>query len=258
MLRTCLLPILALALPPMAQAQTLASGAPDVAPAPGLTARAAPQLDPALWFTRDDYHPAALRAEQEGRVGLLLDIGVDGRVSGCTVLASSGAQLLDRESCRLVTRRARFTPALGKGRKPVPDRWNASIEWKLLPDMIFPPRNEVICDDCGIAWTVPPSFWERSRPPVAYDNPDNWVRRADLPAELRATGGSATVELRLDRLGKISGCRIRDASGLGAWSREICPLLRSRARFDPGRNREDKAIRSRWKHRYIWPAAPAG
>lgn len=131
-----LLAAIVLAAPFDAFAQPAVTAAPDAVPIAGLTVRAAPQLDPSLWFTGDDYPSAALRAEQEARVGVLLDIAGDGRVDSCSTLSSGGVDYLAEASCRMLIRRARFTPALGRDRKPAPDRWNVSIDWKLPTDLI--------------------------------------------------------------------------------------------------------------------------
>lgn len=47
-------------------------------------------------------------------------IGVDGRVSGCTVVASSGRPDLDARTCALITARFRFRPARDAAGQPVP------------------------------------------------------------------------------------------------------------------------------------------
>ena len=42
-------------------------------------------------FSTDDYPPSALRNEEQGTTAVRLTIGPDGRVTGCTVTASSGS-----------------------------------------------------------------------------------------------------------------------------------------------------------------------
>jgi TonB family protein len=236
-------------------AQTV-SAAPDTAPASGLRIRAAPQIDPALWFADGDYPPAALRAEQEGRVGLLLEIAGDGRVDVCSILSSSRVEGIDSASCRLLIRRARFTPALGRDGKPAPDRWNVSIEWKLPTDIVYSVRSGGTCDDCGLPWATDGAVLEDLSKPVPRDDPAGWLMPADLPEGLRKAGGRATVSLGVTSQGQIASCRATNAAGLGTWRRQICPLLRSRARFDPARDREGrgKPVRARWQHDYVWPA----
>lgn len=60
------------------------------------------------------------RARSGGEIRLRYRVGTDGRVSGCTVLASSGYPDFDRETCARITARFRFRPALDPQGRPVP------------------------------------------------------------------------------------------------------------------------------------------
>lgn len=59
------------------------------------------------------------RAEAGGLIRLRYRIGTDGRVSGCTVLVSSGYPDFDRDTCARITERFRFRPALDAQGRPV-------------------------------------------------------------------------------------------------------------------------------------------
>lgn len=85
----------------------------------------------------DDYPMEAVRGEQHGTVVFRLDIAANGRVSNCTVIASSGSPILDATTCRLMTERPRFTPARNTKGRAVPDVVESRIRW-LLPDSEFP------------------------------------------------------------------------------------------------------------------------
>jgi protein TonB len=104
------------------------------APAPAPPA-AAPAPPPTAWpfsrFTADDYPAAALRAQEQGRVVYRITIGTEGRVSGCEVRISSGSAALDAATCRIVRSRARFTPARDSEGRPVPDRRDGNVLWRL-------------------------------------------------------------------------------------------------------------------------------
>ncbi len=64
-----------------------------------------------------DYPKAARRASAEGSSTVRFMVGVDGRVSGCEIQATSGNADLDRTTCDLVTRRFLYLPARdGEGR----------------------------------------------------------------------------------------------------------------------------------------------
>jgi TonB family protein len=221
------------------------TAAPDVAPVAGLTARARPQFDPTLWFTNDDYPAAALRAEQEARVGLLLDIASDGRVDTCSTLSSGGVELLANASCRMLIRRARFTPALGKDGKPAPDRWSVSIDWKVPP---FPPREpfttlpECVCVIASFEFPHPKPLGDANA----------WITPADHPPELRGRSGSLVLSLVVDHSGAPRICRVTEYSGVPKWDRMACGLLRRRARFQPEREADEKWSSHGWQYRYSW------
>jgi len=103
---------------------------PPPPPPPAVTKRVSPRGSPQDWMTSDDYPPAALRAGDQGTVGVRLDVTADGRVSGCTVTSSSGSSLLDTTACNLLRRRGRFNPQEEGGQK-VPSTWVSRFTWKL-------------------------------------------------------------------------------------------------------------------------------
>lgn len=82
-------------------------------------------------FGDQDYPPAALAAGEEGAVGFTLEVAANGRVAGCTITQSSGSAELDDTTCRLISSRARFTPALDSDGATVADKVSGKIIWKL-------------------------------------------------------------------------------------------------------------------------------
>jgi TonB family protein len=56
----------------------------------------------------------AMREEKEGRVGLHLTIGADGKLQDCAVTRPSGVPALDAHSCPHLLAHAHFFPALGR------------------------------------------------------------------------------------------------------------------------------------------------
>lgn len=65
--------------------------------------------------------PADLRKARSGAdLTLRYRIGIDGRVSGCTVISSSGRPDLDAGTCQRITERFRFRPARDAQGQPVP------------------------------------------------------------------------------------------------------------------------------------------
>ena len=89
------------------------------------------QANLASYFSVADYPAAAIRAGEEGTVKVRLDISPKGRVSACTVTASSGSASLDETSCRILTERLRFRPAHDEQGKPTTDSLETAIRWKL-------------------------------------------------------------------------------------------------------------------------------
>ena len=80
-------------------------------------------------ITDEDYPPAAVRAEEQGRSIATFTIGADGRVSSCN---SSGAgPILDAETCKLIQRRFRFKPAVGSDGSAMAETKTQAILWKL-------------------------------------------------------------------------------------------------------------------------------
>ncbi|MFL6733952.1 MAG: energy transducer TonB [Sphingomicrobium sp.] len=62
-------------------------------------------------FSANDYPAEAQRDGEEGTVRAELTIDQRGRVRRCTIVASSSHSSLDNATCRILARRARFTPA---------------------------------------------------------------------------------------------------------------------------------------------------
>ena len=103
-------------------------------PAQDHSAGATPRGDKNGWVTTVDYPPSAVRAGVEGRTGFRLDIGIDGKATACTIVSSSGSDELDGTACRLLMRRARFTPAKDESGNPIASTYANAITWKLPAD----------------------------------------------------------------------------------------------------------------------------
>lgn len=131
--------------PPIVQTQTLApqiqtvTTPPPVAPPitvaatpapapPVISQAAAAKGNPGSWVSSDDYPPAALREERQGRVTIAFTINEQGRIENCRVTSSSGSPDLDEATCRLVTRRGRYSPAKDTAGNPI--RQNASLPFR--------------------------------------------------------------------------------------------------------------------------------
>jgi protein TonB len=85
----------------------------------------------AALVTQADYPPSALQSRAEGMVEFRIEVGANGRATGCTVTRSSGSAALDSATCRIMRSRARFTPALDSNGQRVADSVAGAIAWTL-------------------------------------------------------------------------------------------------------------------------------
>ena len=82
-------------------------------------------------ITPDDYPSQAISNEEQGTVTVSLSIGTNGRVTGCRPTSSSGSRTLDSATCRILTSRARFTPARDNQGNPASGTFSQRITWRL-------------------------------------------------------------------------------------------------------------------------------
>lgn len=73
-------------------------------------------------------YPAA--ATGRGTVGMDLLTDEEGRVAECRITHSSGSWQLDAGTCNVVTRRARFTPALDRAGNRSIGKIAAQVDWE--------------------------------------------------------------------------------------------------------------------------------
>lgn len=83
-------------------------------------------------FSADDYPASAQANGEEGTAQAQLTVDESGRVSGCTIVRSSGHRSLDEATCAILTRRARFTPARDADGRAVPSTYvTPPVSWRL-------------------------------------------------------------------------------------------------------------------------------
>lgn len=106
----------------------------DPSPSPSFMPKAAtPKGSPGLWVRESDYPSRMVRLGVEGKTGFRLSIDGAGRVTGCEVTSSSGAEELDRAACAALRKRATFKGATGADGQPVDSTFESAIVWQ-LPD----------------------------------------------------------------------------------------------------------------------------
>lgn len=110
----------------------IVSDSPEPRPSPTLPAIGARPLgESSQWITPRDYPSRALREGWSGVTRLHLVIGSDGRVNGCTVVASSGHDALDAVACEKVSQRARFSPARDASGADRAGTYDSAIHWQI-------------------------------------------------------------------------------------------------------------------------------
>lgn len=92
---------------------------------------ASPRNAPGGWITDRDYRTRWIREGREGVAKFRLEISASGRVSGCEIVGSTGHNVLDAATCRLITRRARFEPARDSSGARVSGTFSSSVNWQI-------------------------------------------------------------------------------------------------------------------------------
>lgn len=90
-----------------------------------------PLNNPAMWAMPMDYPADALRAGAEGLTRFALDVGPDGAVTGCRIIASSGFASLDAATCQVTVARARFSPGKDSAGNAVRGEYSNAISWQI-------------------------------------------------------------------------------------------------------------------------------
>ena len=86
------------------------------------------QLTPLI--SPQDYPAGSSGQREQGTVYYRLTIGVDGHVKECRVTRSSGSPNLDQASCRLLTQRARFKPAVDSSGRAIESTYDNKLVWR--------------------------------------------------------------------------------------------------------------------------------
>jgi periplasmic protein TonB len=79
-------------------------------------------------ISSEDYPPSALDNNEQGSVQVSLTVGPSGRVTGCSA-SGSASSTLKNATCRLLTSRARFSPAQDANGNPMSSTYSQTIRW---------------------------------------------------------------------------------------------------------------------------------
>lgn len=90
-----------------------------------------PKGRPGEWVTRNDYPAQDLREGNEGTVRFRLGVSAEGKVTSCTITASSGFPRLDAATCAKLTQRGKFEPGTDDTGAKAAGTWYSSVRWSI-------------------------------------------------------------------------------------------------------------------------------
>lgn len=83
------------------------------------------------FFSTEDYPSEAIRRDEQGTVGFRILVGVDGRVSDCRIIETSGSKILDQQTCNISLRRFQFEPAKTHDGRAIASLSFSRVRWVL-------------------------------------------------------------------------------------------------------------------------------
>ena len=81
-------------------------------------------------ITGDDYPQSALNNNEQGAVQVTLTVGPTGRVTGCSA-SGSASSTLRNATCRLLSARAKFSPAQDGNGNGITSTYTRTIRWQI-------------------------------------------------------------------------------------------------------------------------------
>ena len=96
-----------------------------------LKRRPTPTISPGRWLRSEDYPKALWEKGQIGLVRFRLEVDAAGAVSGCHIQLKMKSTDFDKLSCDLITKRAKFVPALDATGAPVKSYYVNAVRWIL-------------------------------------------------------------------------------------------------------------------------------
>ena len=228
-------------------------------------------------FSSDDYPNDALRRGDEGTVGVRLTIGTDGHASRCVVTASSHSPSLDAATCRILTERADFAPALDRRGKPTIDHYGQRITWQIPESSSSsapssssasspaPPLTsaERAIAEKAIQRALAAMSALSARGPTAVKRAKGSLvglfRAEDYPNDALRRGdeGTVAVQMLIGADGRVSRCVVTTSSRSPSLDAATCRILTERAGFTPARDRHGKPTTDQYYQRITWQIPPA-
>jgi len=188
---------------------------------------AATPITASPWFEFEDYPMQSFERKHQGVTHFELLVAPDGSIARCTVTQSSGHEELDRTTCRLATKRVRFTPARDDSGQAVFGVYRSLAVWA-LPDNIVPaaagPDLEVSVNKLPAGTSSPPVV-KLAYSVDAQGNPSSCTL---LPSSLKQP--RVLVELGCkELLSRAGGAPVVGPSGL-----PVAAVKTAAVKFTPG------------------------
>ena len=96
-----------------------------------LAAATAPSSIPSWGVSQDDYPREALRGKMEGTTRFEVAVSETGAPVRCSIIKSSGHDILDQKTCEVVMGRAKFKPARDDAGAAIPGTIRHLVVWSL-------------------------------------------------------------------------------------------------------------------------------
>lgn len=88
-----------------------------------------PLSNPVMWFRTNDFPMNAAMQGHNGLVQVRMDVDTEGKMVGCHVLRRTNPDEFADITCEVLSKRARFSPALDAGGKPVKSFYMFKLHW---------------------------------------------------------------------------------------------------------------------------------
>lgn len=86
-------------------------------------------------FASDDYPDEALDNDDQGQVGIAIRTDPKGAITDCVVEETSKSKVLDKQTCEIVRKRAKFKPALDRQGRAAAGEYRSRIVWKIEDEL---------------------------------------------------------------------------------------------------------------------------
>lgn len=153
-----------------------------------------------------DYPTRLIENGDAGVVSAHLTVGADGRASGCKTTETSGSGALDKLTCDIAMRRARFTPAHDAAGQPAAGDYWIAVTWGTNDDVT--------------PITIPMQMGVKALP-AGYTQ----------PAQMHVLFGAD---------GKPTRCDTATSSGSAAADRAVCGTILKQASITPPKSGSDE------------------